>query len=372
MKLSQVNLYQLAMPLVTPFVTSYGVMKEKPFYLVEVVEENGQKGYGELEAFAVPDYTEETSETAYLILKHHLLPLLKGEDIQHPREIKERFSSIRGNEMAKAAVESAVWDLYGKCKHRSLASLLGGSRQIIDVGVSIGIQENTDTLLELVSKYVDAGYTRVKLKIKPGFDKEPIQAIREKYPTLVLMADANSAYTRSDIKLIKELDHYQLAMIEQPFGVRDFLDHAWLQKQVQTRICLDENIRSLSDVQLAVALGSCKAVNLKFSRVGGLTEALEIISYCDQEDLLVWCGGMLEAGVGRAHNLALASRSEFRFPGDISRTSRYFESDIVTSDFSFKEGKMSVPNGFGIGVAIDFKQVDKFLIQKETLLLSNK
>lgn len=372
MKISQVELYQLAMPLVTPFVTSYGVVKDKSLYLVEVVDEDGKKGYGELEAFAVPDYTEETSETAYLILKHHLIPLLKDKEMKHPREVRSLFSCIRGNEMAKASIESAIWDLYGKREKRSLTSLFGGSQQAIDVGVSIGIQKNKEILLEIVSEYVEAGYKRVKLKIKPGFDKEPIEAVRQRYPDLILMADANSAYTRADIMLLKELDQYQLAMIEQPFGVRDFLDHAWLQKQVQTRICLDENIRSLSDVQLAVALGSCQAVNLKFSRVGGLTEALEVIDYCGEQGLLVWCGGMLEAGVGRAHNLALAARPEFVFPGDISQTNRYFDSDILIQDFSFKNGKMSVPQGVGIGVEIDFEQVARFLIQKEIIYLNNR
>lgn len=369
MEIVKVTLYQIELPLITPFVTSYGAMTTKAFYLVEVENKNGDKGYGELEAFDNPDYTEETRATAGLILVEHLLPLIKGIAIEHPREVRALLSPVRGNEMAKAALETAIWDLYGKETHQSIQQLVGASREEISVGVSIGIQPSIERLLDVVEAYVTAGYQRVKLKIKPGFDQEPIAAVRSAFPNLTLMADANSAYTKADFPLIKALDKYHLAMIEQPFGFRDFSDHAWAQNQLQTRLCLDENIRCLGDVKLAYQLGSCGGINLKLARVGGLLESLEIAEYCQRHDLIVWCGGMLEAGVGRAFNLALASRAEFTFPGDISASNRYFEEDIVTPTFKLKNGKMAVPTGNGIGVEIDWQVVHRYCVKRKEYVL---
>ncbi|HAO6396957.1 TPA: o-succinylbenzoate synthase, partial [Listeria monocytogenes] len=351
MYFQEARLIHVELPLIAPFKTSYGELNSKDFYIIELVNEEGIRGYGELEAFPLPDYTEETLSTAISIVKQHLLPILAQKEIRTPQEINQMFSWIQGNEMAKAAVELAVWDAFAKNEKLSLAKMIGAEKDSIAVGVSIGLQPDAETLVRLVSQYMDEGYERVKLKIAPKKDIQFVKAVREKFPNLSLMADANSAYNREDFLLLKELDHFNLEMIEQPFGAKDFVDHAWVQKKLKTRICLDENIRSLDDLKQAHMLGSCQAVNLKLARVGGMSEALKIAKYCSDNNLLVWCGGMLEAGIGRAHNIALAARAEFTFPGDISASNRYFNEDIVSSAFVLNQGKLTVPTGQGIGVA---------------------
>lgn len=370
MYFQKVRLIHAEMPLIAPFKTSYGELKSKDFYIIELVSEDGICGYGELEAFPLPDYTEETLDTAIAIVKQHLLPLLVRKEIRKPEEVHQLFSWIQGNEMAKAAVELAVWDAFAKSEQRSLAEMIGATNRSIAVGVSVGLQQDVAELVQLVERYVDEGYERVKLKIAPHKDIPFVAAVRKKFPNLSLMADANSAYNREDLFLLKELDQYDLEMIEQPFGTKDFVDHAWLQKQLKTRICLDENIRSLADVRQAHMLGSCQAVNLKLARVGGMSEALRIAKYCKDNHLLVWCGGMLEAGIGRAHNIALAAREEFVFPGDISASDRYFNKDIVSPAFTLKQGKLNVPVNQGIGVTLDFDVLQKYTISTEEILLN--
>ncbi|MBC2330692.1 o-succinylbenzoate synthase [Listeria swaminathanii] len=363
------RLIHAELPLVAPFKTSYGELKSKDFYIVELVSEDGICGYGELEAFPIPDYTEETLDTAILIVKQHLLPLLAQKEIHTPEEVNQLFGWIQGNEMAKAAVELAVWDAFAKREKRSLAKMIGATKDSIAVGVSVGLQQDVEALVQLIGRYVDEGYERVKLKIAPHKDIQFIEAVRKKFPNLSLMADANSAYNREDFSLLKELDQYNLEMIEQPFGTKDFVDHAWLQAKLKTRICLDENIRSLDDVKQAHMLGSCQAVNLKLARVGGMSEALKIVKYCKDNDLLVWCGGMLEAGIGRAHNIALAARDEFTFPGDISASNRYFNEDIVSPAFALIQGKLNVPVNPGIGVTLNLNVLQKYTKSTEEILL---
>ncbi|EAV9888787.1 o-succinylbenzoate synthase, partial [Listeria monocytogenes] len=353
MYFQEARLIHAELPLIAPFKTSYGELNSKDFYIIELVNEEGIRGYGELEAFPLPDYTEETLGTAISIIKQHLLPILAQKEIRTPEEVNQMFSWIQGNEMAKAAVELAVWDAFAKNEKLSLAKMIGAKKDSIAVGVSIGVQHSAEALVQLVSQYMDEGYERVKLKIAPKKDIQFVKAVREKFPNLSLMADANSAYNREDFLLLKELDHFNLEMIEQPFGTKDFVEHAWLQKKLKTRICLDENIRSLDDLKQAHMLGSCQAVNLKLARVGGMSEALKIARYCSDNNLLVWCGGMLEAGIGRAHNIALAARAEFTFPGDISASNRYFNEDIVSPAFVLNQGKLTVPTGQGVGVALD-------------------
>ncbi|WP_271001572.1 o-succinylbenzoate synthase [Listeria seeligeri] len=370
MYFQRARLIRVELPLLNPFKTSYGELKNKDFYIIELVNQDGVYGYGELEAFLLPDYTEETLETAIQIIKQHLLPIIAQNDVSTPEEVHQLFAWIQGNEMAKAAVELAIWDVFAKAKKKSLANMIGAPRKSLAVGVSIGIQPDSASLVKLVEEYVDAGYERVKIKIKPHKDIAFIKAVREKFPKLSLMADANSAYNKEDFSLLKELDEYDLEMIEQPFGTKDFVDHAWLQKQMKTRICLDENIRSLADVKQAHILGSCQAVNLKLARVGGMFEALEIAKYCAENDLLVWCGGMLEAGIGRAYNVALAARTEFNFPGDISASNRYFHEDIVSPDFVLERGRLKVPDGYGIGVEVDFDTLQKYIKTTEEILLN--
>ncbi len=355
--------------MVVPFSTSFGDMYEKECVIVELKDEEGISGYGELEAFPLPDYIEEFLVAAKFIIEKVMLPQMNSWEFSHPSEFQSRFSWIRGNEMAKAAVEAGLWDIYAKKTNRSLQETLGGEGKFLDVGVSLGIQKNPAELVARVKDCIGQGYKRIKVKIKPDHDIAYIAAVREAFPEVLLMADANSAYTSADFDRLKELDRFQLTMIEQPFSIRDFTLHARLQKQIQTLVCLDENIRSVEDVEQAYQMKSCRAINLKMARVGGHTEALKIVDFCAKNGLLVWCGGMLEAGIGRAHNLALASRKEFGFPGDISATDRYFNEDIIEEEFKLKNGRLAVPQKTGIGVEISKKKIEKFIDSKQVIKL---
>ncbi|MBP2097746.1 o-succinylbenzoate synthase [Enterococcus rivorum] len=371
MEICRIDTYRVRLPLRTPFETSYGLLTEKAFDLLILTDELGNQGLGELVAFEQPDYIEETLETARIIVTKHLIPLLIQDEILHPEEISERFSVVKGNEMAKSSLETAVWDLYAKRQNQSLKTFFTDTRKMIPVGVSVGIQRDLDLLLEQIAEYVNQGYQRVKLKIKPGYDLKPVAYIRQQFPRLELMVDGNSAYTVDDIPHLQKLDQFQLAMIEQPFAANDFLDHSLLQQALQTKICLDENIRSLKDCQLAYALGSCQSINLKIPRVGGITEALRIVQFCQEKELLVWLGGMFESGIGRALNLQFASQKVFTFPGDISAYNRYFYEDVITEPFELEKGSLRVPSGLGIGVKLNQAVLNQWG-QRETLYNKNK
>lgn len=353
MKIKSIRSYLVNLPLITPFKTSYGELHEKKCDIIIVTDELGNEGYGELVAFETPDYVSETLDTERLIISKDIIPLLINKKIKHPEVVTELLKPVKGHWMGKSAVETAIWDLYAKRQHVSLSELFHSQSKHLVVGVSVGIQEDLDLLLEQVGNYVEAGYDRVKLKIKPGYDYEPLRVIREAYPNIMLMADANSAYTLKDINQLKKLDTLNLMMVEQPFSTDDFLDHAILAKEIETPICLDENIRSIEDCKLVVALGSAHAINLKIPRVGGITEAQKIVAYCLDQGLLVWLGGMLESGVGRALNLQFASQAGFGFPGDISATSRYFHQDVINEEFILHNGCLPVPQGIGIGVTLN-------------------
>lgn len=360
MRITQIESYQVTLPLVSPFKTSYGYMAHKSMGIFVVTDELGNQGYGELVAFEQPDYTEETIATARIIIKQHLVPLIINKEITHPNEVTDIFSGVRGNWMAKSALETAIWDMYAKRQNISLVDLFNSQHDNISVGVSVGIQKNEEMLLKVVSQYIDEGYQRIKLKIAPGQDIKPVKKIREAHPDIPLMVDANSAYSLSDIKVFEELDKYNLSMIEQPFGYSDFLEHAELQKNIETPICLDENIRSVEDVRLAHTLGSAKAINLKISRVGGVSEAQKIVDYCRQNELIVWCGGMFESGIGRALNIAFASQSGFNFPGDISASDRYYKEDIINERFTLEQGNIAVPKKVGLGVTLNHQVLLKY------------
>ncbi len=352
------------MRLKSPFQTSFGSIQDKPFYLIEVMDELGNIGYGESVAFHAPWYTEETVETNFHIMKEFLIPLVLHQNIEHPDEISKRFSSIRRNNMAKAALEGAVWDLYAKRNKQTLSEALGGTRKKIEVGVSIGLQNSFEALQRVIQAHLQDGYKRIKVKIKPGEDVQLLQSVREVFPDIPLMADANSAYTLQDIELLQKLDPFDLLMIEQPLGFDDIVDHATLQKKLKTPICLDESIQSLEDARKAIVLGSAKVINIKIGRVGGLTEAKKIHDYCLQAGVPVWCGGMLEAGVGRAHNIALASLPNFSFPGDISGSSRYWERDIITPEIVAVNGCIDIPSGYGIGYELDYSAINQFTVEE--------
>ncbi|MDW0115504.1 o-succinylbenzoate synthase [Sporosarcina thermotolerans] len=360
MQIKKVTVRKMKMRMKEPFATSFGTMQDKQFLLLEVKDEKGNTGWGESVAFDAPWYTEETVETNLHMIRDFLIPVLLGKEITHPDEVGALFSPIRKNNMAKAAIEGAVWDLYAKRKGIPLAEAIGGNRERIEVGISIGIQENLARLIEKVQGYLDEGYKRIKVKIKPGADIDVIRGLREAFPNVPLMADANSAYSLDNIDLLKQLDVFDLLMIEQPLAYDDIFDHAVLQKELKTPICLDESILSLEDVRKAVEMGSTKVINVKIGRVGGLSEAKRIHDYCMANGIPVWCGGMLEAGIGRAHNIALTTLPNFVFPGDTAGSSRYWEKDIIKPEVVVEDGFITVPDEPGIGYTPDFQTIDEF------------
>lgn len=365
MKLTEITIRHLQMKLKSPFATSFGTLENRDFLLLEAKDESGTIGWGESVAFRAPWYTEETMMTNWHMLEDFLIPLLLNKELQHPDEVRDTFSPIRKNNMAKSAIESAVWDIYAQQTNQSLAAALGGKSEQIEVGISIGIQPTTDDLIQLVHGYVKEGYKRMKVKIKPGKDVEVIRALREHFPDLPIMADANSAYSLKDLDTLKQLDEFNLMMIEQPLASDDIIDHAKLQKELETPICLDESINSLEDARKAVELGSTKVINVKIGRVGGLSEAKKIHDYCAEKGISVWCGGMLESGIGRAHNIALTSLPNFTLPGDTSGSDRYWEKDIIAPEVIANNGYITVPKKAGIGYEIDREAVDAFTFSKK-------
>ncbi|MED3662149.1 o-succinylbenzoate synthase [Ureibacillus sp. FSL K6-8385] len=362
MKIQKIIVRQLKMPMKHPFTTSFGTINDKTFLLLEAHTNDGLVGYGECVAFEAPWYTEETVKTCWHMLEDFLIPVILQRDIVHPDEVGKLFKGIRKNKMAKASIEGAVWDLYAQATGQSLAQALGGKKEKIDVGISLGIQPTIEKQIEVVGKYIDEGYKRIKVKIKPGWDVEVIQKLREAFPDVPMMADANSAYTLKDINLLKQLDEFGLMMIEQPLTYDDIVDHAILQKQLKTPICLDESILSVEDARKAIELGSCGVINIKIGRVGGLSEAVKIHDYCRSKGIPVWCGGMLEAGIGRAHNIALTSLSNFVLPGDTAGSSHYFEEDIIEPEVVVSDGTIQVPQTVGIGYKPKRKAIEKFTV----------
>lgn len=365
--LEQIELRHLKVPLKAPFETSFGQLTEKDCVLV-IVHGDGVTGYGESVAMPLPFYNEETTGTVWSTLESFVIPQLLGKSLEHPREVTTRLAWIRGHRMAISALEGAVWDLYARQQKCSLSSLLGGTRSEIEVGVSIGIEPSVDTVVANVERFLAEGYKKIKIKIKPGFDVAPVRAIRERFGNnFPLMVDANSAYTLADIPLFKELDQYNLLMIEQPLAHDDIIDHAKLQSALTTPICLDESIHSTEDARKAIELGSTRTINIKIGRVGGLTNAKAIHDYCAQKGVPVWCGGMLELGVGRAHNIAIASLPNFSIAGDTSASSRSFAVDIVQPAVAFsRPGVLAVPTGPGIGYEIDQEALERFTVRKES------
>lgn len=349
LEIKSIILRQIKMDLLHPFTTSLGTEVDKDIILVEVKSKSGLSGWGESVSITQPIYNEETVQTNWHMMSDHFIPLLYQEPVEHPDELSERFKKIRGNFNAKAAIEGAVWDLYAKENNISLAKALGGVKNKIEVGVSVGIQQSQTNMLKQIENYLKEGYKRIKVKIKRGWDVEIIQSIRQEFPHIQLMADGNCAYTLADIEHLKALDEFGLMMIEQPLDHNDIIDHAKLQAQLKTPICLDESIHSVEDVRKAIELGSCKIINLKIGRVGGLTESKKIHDLCVEHDIPLWCGGMLEAGIGRAHNIAITTLSNFTLPGDTAPSSHYWKKDIINPEVEMKDGYIYVPESPGIG-----------------------
>jgi O-succinylbenzoate synthase len=352
MRIEQIEIRHLAVPLLHPFETSFGREEVRQTILV-AVKSGGLTGWGEAATSDGPWYEYETVETCWHILSEFLVPQVVGQKVTTPEDVVHLMAPVRGHNIAKMGLEAAVWDLVAKGQGRSVSQLLEGVRRRVPVGVSIGVQESVGALLNRIGEFWEQGYSRIKIKIKPGWDVDVLRQVRKHFPAVPLMVDANSAYSFADVDTLVALDEFDLMMIEQPLAYDDLVEHAELQQKLRTPICLDESVPSLAAARAALALGSGRILNIKPARVGGLTVARAIHDLCHRHDVPVWCGGMLETGVGRAHNVALASLPGFVLPGDISASARYFHEDLVEPPFEIHpDGTMAVPTGLGIGVEV--------------------
>lgn len=363
MKIDQVQLDFVQIPLKSPFQTSFGTDSVKTTWIVTVLAE-GIRGYAESVADVEPLYSEETHASIYFALKNHLLPRLATVDIAGPEQVDTLLQPVRGNRMAKAAIEMAIWDWFARIQGQPLWKLLGGdaARMRIPVGVSIGIQSSPEALVETAQGYLAEGYRRLKVKIKPGTDRLPLERLRAAVgPEVLIMADANSAYRLSDIDRLRSLDPLSLMMLEQPLAEDDMIDHRQLARAIHTPVCLDEAIRSDEDARKAIELGACSIINIKVGRVGGHAVARRVHDVAKTRGVPVWCGGMLETGIGRAHNLHLSTLPNFRLPGDTSASDRYFAEDLVEPPFRLNgDGTLTVPDGPGIGVEPDAERLERY------------
>lgn len=363
MRIERIELFLLRLPLKRAYETS-GSRETHQTRVIARVESEGAVGWGESVAPELPWYSGETPKTVWYALDEIIIPALLAADLQQPEDTERVLSWIREHRMAKATLEMAIWDLFATRNGRSLSELLGGTRDRILCGVAIGIQPSIEELLDTIRRELTAGYQRVKVKIKPGWDGFVAEAIRNEFPDLPFMLDANSAYTLADAPLFKRIDAYAPTMIEQPLAHDDIVDHAALQREITTPICLDESIHTGDDARKAIQLGSTRVINIKAGRVGGLTSARRIHDVCRQSRVPVWCGGMLEMGIGRAHNVHLASLPNFSLPGDVSASERYFATEIIGEPFTVQaDGTMRVPTGPGIGVTVLEKLIRKIAVQ---------
>jgi O-succinylbenzoate synthase len=353
---AEVRLVRLALN--EPFETSFGRIDSRLIFLVSI-EADGLKGWGEVVAAEEPRYSYETVGTALHVIRDFLGPALMTRPIASLGEMAERFAPFRGHNMAKAGLQLAYMDLLARLKNRPLSSLLGGTRSRIPVGVSLGITPTLAQLLGQVDRYLALGYQRIKLKIKRGWDRDVVEEVRQRHPDILLSVDANSAYTIGEKEHLKALDGFHLLMIEQPLDHDDLLDHSRLQREMRTPICLDESITGLRQTSRALDMESCRMINIKVGRVGGYSEALAIHDLCYSKSIPVWCGGMLESGIGRAHNIALASLPGFALPGDVSASSRYFARDVIEPEVSVApDGTVEVPRGAGLGFDVDLNYIE--------------
>lgn len=366
MKIERVEIREIQLPLVHFFETSFGRTTRRRIILVSV-HADGVTGWGEVTCGEEPFYSHETPETAWHILSDFLIPWSLKKDFGSACEIAPLFRRIRGHTMAKAALENALWDVEAQQKNLPLARLIGGTLEEIPCGVSIGIQDSVEALLEKIGRELAAGYQRVKVKIKPGWDVEILERIRAQFPRIALMADANSAYTLDDLPHLKALDRFYLMMVEQPLGWEDLIDHARLQREISTPVCLDESIHNAEDARKAIEVSACKIINIKLGRVGGFTSARALHDVCRAQRVPVWCGGMLESGIGRAHNIALSSLAGFTLPGDVSASRRYWAQDIIDPEVTVSaQGRIRVPETPGLGYAPALDRIEKATARKES------
>ncbi len=367
MKIDRITLREIRMPLVHFFETSFGRTNERRILLVEV-EGEGAVGWGEVTAGERPFYNEEWTDAAWLILRDFVAPRVMEKPLASAAQATELSSHIRGHQMARGGLEAALWDLEARLAGAPLWKHLGGSRTEIACGVSIGIQDSVEQLLDLIQRETAAGYQRIKIKIKPGWDVDVVRRVRERFPDIQLMADANSAYTLDDSRHLKQLDAFDLMMIEQPLAHDEIIDHVALQASLTTPICLDECIRNAHHARQAIEMGAARIINIKLGRVGGFAEALRVHNVCREQGIPVWCGGMLESGIGRAHNIALSTLEGFSLPGDVSASKRYWKRDVVVPPVEVTErGTIEAPDAYGCGYEVDRDYVESLTVREETV-----
>lgn len=368
-QLEKIELREIELPLKSAFETSFGVTTARRVAIVRVFDRSGLCGYGECTAMGRPLYNHETVDTAWVIMAKFAGPMLLGANVSTAAEVEHVLSSIRGNRMAIAALENAVWDLEAKLNGLPLWKHLGGIRDEISCGVSIGIQKSPEMLVEKVAAEIASGYQRIKIKIKPLHDVELVRAVRRRFPEATLSVDANSAYSlEKDDRTLRELDEFDLLMIEQPLEAGDILDHAKLQRRLKTPICLDESITSLRDAIQAVEIDACRIINIKLGRVGGHTAARKIQAMAEIAGIPVWCGGMLETGIGRAHNIAMSTLSGFSLPGDVSASARYWDKDIIHPPVTVSSrGTIKAPAAPGIGFDVDEQYIESLTTRTESI-----
>lgn len=368
MLISRIELREIELPLIHFFETSFGRTTKRRIILVRVLGPHGAEGWGECTAGEGPFYSDEWTETAWPTLKDFLAPMIVGKQVADAAALFDLMKSVRGHRMAKAAIETACWDLEAKRAGQPLWRHLGGTHEEIACGVSIGIQESPEALLEKIDKEVSAGYQRIKIKIKPGWDVEIVRKVRKRFPEIRLMGDANSAYSLDDTDLFRRLDEFNLMMLEQPLAHDDMFDHAELQKAIRTPICLDESIKTPADAEHAIALGACRIINVKLGRVGGHAQAKRVEAIARANRIPVWCGGMLESGIGRAHNIAMSALTGFTLPGDVSASARYWHEDIIDPPVIVSaDGTIKVPDKPGIGFEVVRARVDRVTVRSENI-----
>jgi len=356
--IKKIELRTIRLPLKEPFETSFGSIDSRLIFLINI-QADGLSGWGEVVAAEEPRYSYETVGTAWHVIRDYLAPAMLAKPLTGLSDLATRFASIRGHNMAKAGLELAYADLLARSTGQSLSKVIGGVRTSVPVGVSLGIQPTLDKLLERIERYLSLGYQRIKLKIKPGWDIDVVREARRQYPNILLSVDANSAYALTDQRHLAQLDDFGLLMIEQPLAHDDLIDHAKLQSSLTTSICLDESITSPARARQALDIGSCQIINIKIGRVGGYSQAMAIHDLCYERNIPVWCGGMLESGIGRAHNIALASLPGFTLPGDISASSRYFARDVIKPEVIVgADGTVKVPQRPGLGFEVDTDYIE--------------
>ncbi len=371
MLISSIELREIRLPLIHFFETSFGRTTERRIILVRAVDADGAEGWGECTAGEGPFYSDEWADTAWATLEEFLAQMVVGQNITNAAAVFSSMKLVRGHRMAKAAIENACWDLEAKRLGIPLWKHLGGDHREIASGVSIGIQDSLEILLEKIRTEVDAGYQRIKIKIKPGWDLKIVERVRKEFPEILLMGDANSAYTLRDVPLFQELDRFNLMMLEQPLAHHDIFDHAELQRQIKTSVCLDESIHSAEDATHAIRLGSCRIINVKLGRVGGHSEAKRIEQVARDNRIPIWCGGMLESGIGRAHNIAMSTLQGFTLPGDVSASARYWEEDVISPPVTVNNrGIITAPEKPGIGFELNLTRIQWLAVRSRTIKTS--